>query len=68
MEAKALHRATEEVVLDFLFEDIFIRFGVPRELVINVGPPFTSHGFKATLQKYHIHHRMITPYHPQANG
>jgi transposase InsO family protein len=68
VEAKELHRATEEAVLDFLFEDIFIRFLVPRELVTDGGPPFTSHGFKATLQKYHIQHRMTTPYHPQANG
>jgi hypothetical protein len=30
VEAKALHRETEEAVIDFLFEDIFIRFGVPR--------------------------------------
>jgi len=68
VEAKTLHRATEEAVLDFLFEDIFIRFGVPRELVTDGGPHFTSHGFKAILQKYHIHHRMTTTYHPQANG
>jgi hypothetical protein len=68
VEAKELHRATEEAILDFLFEDIFIRFGVPRELVTDGGPPFTSHGFKATLQKYHIQHRMTTSYHPQANG
>jgi transposase InsO family protein len=68
VEAKALHRATEEAILDFLFENIFIRFGVPRELVTNGGPPFTSHGFKATLQKYHIQHRMTTAYHPQENG
>jgi transposase InsO family protein len=68
VEAKALNRATEEVALDFLFEYIFIRFGVPRELFTDGGPPFTSHGFKAILKKYLIHHRVITPYHPQANG
>jgi transposase InsO family protein len=68
VEAKTLHRVTEEEVLDFLFEDIFIRFGVPKELVTDGGPPFTSHDFKATLQKYHIQHRMTTAYHPQANG
>ena len=28
----------------------------------------TSYGFKNTLQKYHIKHKMTTPYHPQANG
>jgi hypothetical protein len=30
VEAKELIRASEEVVLAFLFENIFVRFGVPR--------------------------------------
>ena len=68
MEAKALIKANEEFVLAFLFEEMFVRFGVPRELVTDRGPPFNSHGFKATLKKYHIHHRMTTPYNPQDNG
>eukprot|EP00253_Pinus_taeda_P020713 PITA_20713 len=68
VEAKALLRANEESVLTFLFEEIFVRFGFPRELVTDGGPPFNSHGFKDTLQKYHIKHKMTTPYHPQANG
>ena len=49
VEAKALHRETEEAVIKFLFTDIFTRFGMPRELVTDGGPPFFSHGFKATL-------------------
>eukprot|EP00253_Pinus_taeda_P002860 PITA_02860 len=66
VEAKALLRDNEEYVLTFLFEEIFIRFGLPRELVTDGGPPFN--GFKDTLQKYHIKHKMTTPYHHQANG
>ena len=27
-----------------------------------------SHQFKALLWKYHIQHRIASPYHPQANG
>eukprot|EP00253_Pinus_taeda_P017439 PITA_17439 len=68
LRPKALIKANEEAVLTFLFEEIFVRFGLPRELVIDGGPPFNSHGFKDTLQKYHIKHKMTTPYHPQANG
>jgi hypothetical protein len=49
VEAKALIRASEEVVLAFLFENIFVRFGIPRELVTDGGPPFTSHNFEALL-------------------
>jgi transposase InsO family protein len=68
VEAKALIRASEEVVLAFLFEDIFVRFGVSRELVTDGGPPFTSHKFEALLSKYHVFHRTTSPYHPQGNG
>ena len=67
VEDKALIKANEEYVLTFLFEEIFIRFGVPRELITNGGPPFNSHNFKDMLQKYHINHKMTTPYHLQAN-
>ena len=49
VEAKALIKANEEAVLTFLFEEIFVRFGLPRELVTDGGPPFNSHGFKDTL-------------------
>ena len=27
-----------------------------------------SHKFETLLQKYHIHHRITSPYHPQASG
>jgi transposase InsO family protein len=68
VEAKTLIRASEEAVLAFLVEYIFVRFGVPRELVTDGGPPFTSHKFEALLSKYHVLHRTTSPYHPQGNG
>jgi transposase InsO family protein len=68
VEGKKLIRASEEVVLAFLFEDIFVRFSVPKELVTDGGPPFTSHKFEALLRKYHVLHRTASPYHPQSNG
>jgi len=45
VEAKALIRENEESVLTSLFEEIFVIFGVSRELVTNGIPPFNSHGF-----------------------
>ena len=65
---KALTRATEHAVLEFLFEDIFIGFGIPREIVTNGGPQFTSHKIYELVEKYKIHHIITMPYHPQANG
>ena len=43
MEAKAVAKETEQVVLDFLFEEIFSRYGTPREIVSDGGAQFTSH-------------------------
>ena len=68
VEAKALTRATEQVVLDLLFENIFAHFGIPREIVTDGGPQFTSHLIKKLVEKYGIHHRITSPYHPQENG
>ena len=33
VEVKALFRATEKSVVEFIYEEIFTRFGVPREII-----------------------------------
>eukprot|EP00253_Pinus_taeda_P010466 PITA_10466 len=68
VEAKALVRETEQTVVNFLFEEIFVRYGVPREIVTDQGTQFTSKLVKDIIEKYQIKHRRSTPYHPQANG
>eukprot|EP00253_Pinus_taeda_P001793 PITA_01793 len=67
-EAKALPSATENSVVQFLFEDIFTRFGVPGEIVTDQGSQFTSNLMEKLMEEYKIKHRKSTPYHPQANG
>jgi hypothetical protein len=42
VEAKSLYQASEKYVVDFLYEDIFTHFGVPREIVTDHGAQFTS--------------------------
>ena len=42
VEAKALVSATKNAVVHFLYEDIFTRFAVPREIVTDQGSQFTS--------------------------
>ena len=68
VEARAVMRATEQVVEDFLFEEIFARYVTPREIVSDGGSQFTSHMIEKLMQKYGVKHRVTTPYHPQANG
>ena len=68
VEEKALIRATEQPVSNFLLEDIFVHFGIAREIVTDGGPQFTSHLIKKLVEKYGIHYRFTSPYHPQENG
>ena len=68
VEAKAVAKETEQIVLDFLFEEIFARYGTPREVVSNGGARFTSHKIENLMQKYGVKHKVTSPYHPQANG
>ena len=54
VESKALFRATEKSVVEFIYEKIFTRFGVPREIVIDQGSQFTSKLKKEITTKYGI--------------
>ena len=68
VEAKAVSFATEKVVVDFLFSEIFTRFGVPREIFSNNGPQFISNLVQGVMEQYKIRHRKSTSYHTQENG
>jgi hypothetical protein len=47
VEAKVLYSGNEQFVVDFLFEEIFTHFGVPREIVTYQGTQFASNLVKA---------------------
>eukprot|EP00253_Pinus_taeda_P004651 PITA_04651 len=66
VEVEALPRATEDSVIQFLFH-LFVRYGLPREIITDSGPYFSGNKIAATLNNYHVQHKIITPYHPQAN-
>lgn len=41
VEAEALPRATEDSVIHFLFQ-IFVQYGLPRDIITNGGPQFVG--------------------------
>lgn len=47
---------------------IFARFGLPRRLITDNGPPFSSAEFSDYLKKNGISHTLVAPYHPASNG
>ena len=56
------------VVNKFIVNNILSRFGCPRAIISDGGSHFTNSHFRSLLMKYGVHHRVTTPYHPQANG
>jgi len=63
-ETKAIKAATEEKVAKFLRENIFYKFGYPRELVTDQGSEFIYSMIEELLKHRKIKHRTSTPYHP----
>ena len=55
-------------VLRFVSRCIFARYGFLRAIISDGGSHFNIAHFQALLKKYGVHHRITTPYHPQANG
>ena len=52
------------VVLKFLKENIFSRFGVPKAIIRDGGSHFCNKPFETLLAKYGVKHKVATPYHP----
>jgi len=64
VETKAFKAAIEEKVAKSLRENIFYKFGYPRELVTDQGSQFTSNSVEDLLTHHGIKHKTSTPYHP----
>ena len=56
VEAKALASATEVTIADFLFEEFFVRFGVPKEIITDGGKQYTSHMIQIITIRHNIKH------------
>ncbi|KAK1598817.1 hypothetical protein QYE76_018498, partial [Lolium multiflorum] len=57
-----------ETSLRMLLDIIFPRFGVPRYIITDGGSHFIHGGFRKTLARYGINHRIASAYHPQTSG
>ncbi|CAN6566272.1 unnamed protein product [Malus baccata var. baccata] len=68
VEAIVSPTCKSSVVLGFLQNTIFPRFGVPHAIISDEGTHFLNCTMAALCAKYHIHHRIATPYHPQTSG
>ena len=68
VEAVPTKTNDNKVVVKFLKENIFTRFGTPRAIISDNGSHFCNKVFETLMRKYSINHKLSTPYHPQTNG
>ncbi|XP_048485025.1 uncharacterized protein K02A2.6-like [Plutella xylostella] len=67
IEAEKVNTTSAVVVCDCLRRH-FARFGLPKRLVSDNGPPFSSAAFAEYLKSNGIEHTLVPPYHPSSNG
>ncbi|CAA7395953.1 unnamed protein product [Spirodela intermedia] len=68
VEAIPTRTNDHKIVMKFVQENIFSRFGCPRVIISDGGTHFTNKNFKKLLKKNGVLHRVATSYHPQTNG
>jgi hypothetical protein len=66
--ARPVPVASAEAVADFLYEEIVMRFGCPREILTDRGANFSSNIVKHYLKKLDVHHKLTSAFHPRTNG
>ena len=68
VEARALEEADAQSIVQFLYEDIICRHGVPTLMTTDRGTEFINELVTALANVYKIKHIRTTAYHPQGNG
>ena len=68
VEAIPTRTNNHQDVLRFVTRYIFARYECLRAIISDGGSHFNNAHFRALLKKCGVHHRVTTPYHPQANG
>lgn len=66
--AKAIPEATADVIARFIYYEIYVQYGAPRELITDNGSNIVSAAVKHLTDQLHTRHRHTTPYHPRTNG
>jgi transposase InsO family protein len=67
VEVEPTSYQTSSTVIHFLLHSIISSHSSPSILISDNGPCFISVELKEFLNKMNIHHRLTSPYHPQAN-
>jgi transposase InsO family protein len=68
IESIPARTAMDKVIINFLEENIFSRFGCPRKIVIDNAHAFKSTTMNEFCERYNVTMENSTPYYPDGNG
>ena len=68
VEAVASRTNDHQVVIKFLKENIFSRFGMSHAIISDGGTHFCNRPIGILLRRYGVLHKVGMPYHPQTSG
>ena len=64
VEAIPTRSDDHKVVVKFVKENIFTRFGIPKAVISDQGTHFCNGPFETFMAKYGITHKVFNAYHP----
>lgn len=67
VEAIALKRAIGLVVTNFIYDNIFCQFRIPKRILSDNGIPFINSHVRELCEQYGVDHVKSTSYYPQGN-
>ena len=66
--AKAVKKATKDVIAEFIYDEIYMHFGAPQEIFTDGGKNLWAGVVQRYLKKIGTLHKGTSPYHPRTNG
>ena len=66
--AKAIPKADEEAIADFIYNEIYMHYGAPQEIFTDGGKNLWGGVVQRYLEKIKTLHKGTSPYHPRTNG
>ena len=66
--AKAIPKADEEAIADFIYNEIYMHYGAPQEIFTDGGKNLWGGVVQRYLDKIKTLHKGTSPYHPRTNG
>jgi hypothetical protein len=66
--AKAIPKATEETIADFIYDEIYMHYGAPQEIFTDGGKNLWGGIVQKYSEKMRTLHKGTSPYHPRTNG